>query len=353
MDVPAGYTITRVDVPNASDAEIEEVARLRQRLGQERVPEDPPTPIAIIAQRTRANPPGRWRAAFLARDAKGALAGYGVTERNLEDKDNAHIRWSDIGIAPEHRRRGIGTALFARVVEACADQGDDLAFVFQSNDRVPAGNEFLRALGAHAGLAMKVNQLDLAAVDRAKVAEWARLDPPGYRVVSVDDVVPDSLVKTYIEASAGINDMPKGSIGFNDFTLTEAQIRQRESFFREAGAHWWLLMAVHEASGSGVAFTEVVFDPRQPHEIEQEGTAVVKEHRGHRLGLWLKAVMLERILAEIPNARFIRTGNANVNAQMIAINEQLGFRYAWQTTLWQIPIADARAIARGAERARA
>jgi hypothetical protein len=51
---------------------------------------------------------------------------------------------------------------------------------------------------------------------------------------------------------------------------------------------------------------------------------------------------LERILEERPDSRLIRTGNANVNAQLLAINDKLGFTYAWQSTLWQLPIAEAR-----------
>ena len=55
----------------------------------------------------------------------------------------------------------------------------------------------------------------------------------------------------------------------------------------------------------------------------------------------MKAVMLDRILRERPLARYIRTGNANTNAQMLGINTQLGFKVAWQSMLWQLPIADA------------
>ena len=156
-------------------------------------------------------------------------------------------------------------------------------------------------------------------------------------------------MKAYIEASEGINDMPRGDIAFNDWKLTEAQIRQRESFFKQAGMTWWLLLAIDDRTGEGVGFTEVEFNPLDPHVIQQEGTAVVAAHRGNGLGLWLKAVMLERILAERSDSRFIRTGNANVNTQMLAINEKLGFTYAWQTTLWQVSIADARKALAGAE----
>lgn len=341
-----GYRIGPVDLDTLSDAEIEAVARLRQELGVERVPEDPPTPLPVIIQHIRATVPGQWRARFLAHDASDKLAGYGLAQRNLEDKDNPHIRWCEVAVATEHRRRGLGRALFAEAVAACEGQGDDVLFVGQTSDRVPSGEAFMRALGAKAGLAMKINQLDLSTVDRAHVAEWARLDPPGYRLERVDDVVPEKMLRPFIEAAGGINDMPKGTIDFNDSTLTETQIRQRESYIRQAGGRWWLLVAVDEATGEGVGFTEVMFDPRNAHEIEQEGTAVVRAHRGNRLGLWMKAVMLERVLAELPGSRFIRTGNANANAQMIGINEQLGFRYAWQTTLWQIPIAEARAATR-------
>jgi hypothetical protein len=62
----------------------------------------------------------------------------------------------------------------------------------------------------------------------------------------------------------------------------------------------------------------------------------------------MKAAMLERILAEIAGSRLIRTGNANVNARMLAINARLGFKHAWQSTLWQLPIAVARKTLAGA-----
>jgi GNAT superfamily N-acetyltransferase len=349
MTTPSGYTIEPANLETATDAEVQEIAQFRQDLALEQRPEDPPTPLAVIAQWLRARPPGQWRAVFVARDRGGKLAGYGVASRNLKDTQNGHIRWSEIAVEPEHRRKGLGRALVARVLGSLVDQGDDLALIAETNDRVPSGEAFAKAISAKPGLPMKINQLDLHAVDRTGVAEWARATPKGYKLVSIDDRVPDEFVNAYIQASEGINDMPRGDLAFNDWKLTEAQIRQRESFYQQAGLTFWLLLAIDAQSGEGVGLTEVEFNPLDPHAIQQEGTAVVAAHRGHGIGLWLKAVMLERILAERPDSHFIRTGNANVNAQMLAINTKLGFTYAWQSTLWQLPIVDARKALAGAE----
>jgi GNAT superfamily N-acetyltransferase len=342
MPQPSGYTIEPADLQTATAAEIQEIARFRQELALEQRPEDPPAPLEVIAQWLRARPPGQWRAVFVARDRGGKLAGYGVASRNLKDTQNAHIRWLEVAVKPEHRRKGLGRALFARVVGSLNEQGDDLALISETNDRVPPGEAFANAIGAKPGLPMKINQLDLRAVDRTGVAEWARATPKGYKLVRIDETVPDEFVNAYIQAAEGINDMPRGDLAFNDWKLTEAQIRQRESFYQQAGLTFWLLLAIDAQTGEGVGLTEVEFNPLDPHAIQQEGTAVVAAHRGHGIGLWLKAVMLERILAERSDSRFIRTGNANVNAQMLAINDKLGFRYAWQSTLWQLPIPDAR-----------
>ncbi|HEX6060657.1 MAG TPA: hypothetical protein VF001_01195, partial [Candidatus Limnocylindria bacterium] len=250
--------------------------------------------------------------------------------------------WCETSVHPDHRRKGLGTALFREFVQACEGQHPELLFMGMTNDRVAAGEPFLRGLGAQPGLPMKTNQLVLAEVDRAQVAEWAKLDPPGYRLECIDDVVPPALMTAYIQASEGINDMPKGDLKMGDWKLTEEQVRDRENWFKQVGTEWWLLVAIDEATGEGAGFSDVTYDPKQPWVIWQQGTGVTRAHRGHKLGLWMKAVMLDRILRERPESRFIRTGNANTNAQMLGINTQLGFKVAWQSMLWQLPIADAK-----------
>lgn len=342
MDTPKGYQIAPVELETRSDAELAEAARLMQTLTLERVPEDPPTPIEAIVQRLRATSPSERRAIFAARDTSGALVGSSFVGWNTNEPENAHARWTEVSVLTAHRRRGLGRALLKAAVEVCLGQRDDLVFFGQTSDRVPAGEAFARALSASPGLPMKLNQLTIAGVDPAKIAEWAKLDPLGYRLERVDGAMPQALVQPYLDAVNAMNDMPMGDLRFADRRFTEEQLREQETWLVQAGMEHWLIVAIHEETGEGAGFTEVSYDPRVPHLLQQGGTGVTRAHRGHRLGLWMKAVMLERIQRQRPAVKFIRTGNANVNKNMLEINTLLGFRQAWSNTLWQLPLAEAR-----------
>jgi mycothiol synthase len=48
--------------------------------------------------------------------------------------------------------------------------------------------------------------------------------------------------------------------------------------------------------------------------------------------------MIQKVLAERPIVKHIRTENANSNASMLAINNTLGFKPYIAQTVWQIEI---------------
>jgi len=52
---------------------------------------------------------------------------------------------------------------------------------------------------------------------------------------------------------------------------------------------------------------------------------VTRPHRGHRLGLLVKSVILEWLASAEPRVERVATGNAASNEHMIAVNEALGY----------------------------
>ena len=59
--------------------------------------------------------------------------------------------------------------------------------------------------------------------------------------------------------------------------------------------------------------------------MSQDDTLVLKEHRGHRLGMLLKVANLEFLQRERPGHPAVTTFNAAENEHMLAVNDALGF----------------------------
>ncbi len=104
---------------------------------------------------------------------------------------------------------------------------------------------------------------------------------------------------------------------------------------------------VHRETDRIVGYSELYWQPERDILMFQGATGVRPEHRGHGLGHWIKAMNLREALRLNPRARYVRTGNADVNAPMLAINHALGFRPYIAQHDWQIDLDKAEAYARG------
>jgi GNAT superfamily N-acetyltransferase len=83
--------------------------------------------------------------------------------------------------------------------------------------------------------------------------------------------------------------------------------------------------ALHRPSGHLAGFTELSVPSGAGRAASQEDTLVLREHRGHRLGMLLKLANLQQLVQAFPQVPAVTTFNAEENRYMLDVNEALGF----------------------------
>jgi GNAT superfamily N-acetyltransferase len=345
--VIADVALTESDYRALSDDDIAAVNAFRNAMEGEAYPEDPPVPLRVTEAEARNLPDFVGLREFWARDPDGSIAadGWGWWRKTEE---NRHVAWMRVEVRPDRRRRGLAKALLERILGSLQD-GRTTAIGWTS-DRVPAGEAFARRLGADAASAIHTNRLLLADLDHDLIRKWVKHGPeraPGYSLVTVDGRYPDDIVEQVANVYAVMNTAPRDDLELEDETHTVEQIRAWETSRDAAGTIRWSIFARHDASNELIGLTEIYWNPAEPHTMYQGDTGVDPGHRGHALGKWLKAQMLERILAERPEIEEIRTGNADSNDAMLGINHALGFQPYIASMNWQVPVEKLRAYVAG------
>jgi GNAT superfamily N-acetyltransferase len=263
----------------------------------------------------------------------------------LPARENLGIGVLDLVVDPGQRRRGLGTELLRHAAGRAAAQGRSR--LVSEPYQAGAGAEFAKAVGARAGIPEARRCLDVAAIPPGRIAGLrasATAAATGYSLVSWAGQVPEEYLDGVAYVREAFNDAP--SDPEEDFVHWDAQ-RVREQVnarIEEHGERRHTVAAIHDGTGQMVALTDLSVEPEFPEWGFQQLTAVARPHRGHRLGLLVKAAMLERLAAAEPGLRTILTGNADVNDRMIAINEQLGFEQVQPG--WQAQSIDVSALLR-------
>lgn len=317
-------------------------------LWEEIHPEDPPRNLAQVRARWAALPPFLRTYGWLIRHPGGqivASAAIFLTDM----KENRHLAQTELEVEPVWRRYGLGWRLARRLLQTAQDEERRL-LIFSTNDRTEGGAAFARRLGAHPGLTAHTNQLDLRELDRQVVKDWqesARERATGFDLGLWDGPYPEADLAAITELTRVMNTAPTGDLDVEDFNYTPEHIREIEAQQLSGGRKRWTMVARERESGRFAGYTVLILDPARPEIIQQGDTGVLPEFRNRGLGRWLKAAMLDKVLSDWPAGRFVRTGNADSNAPMLRINEQLGFRPYMAETIWQLPVADGLAALPG------
>jgi len=337
-----------LDLARLSDEDVRALVPLARALRQESRPGDAP----VTEKGLRASLAALAALRELRVEAVVAWAGVDAVGRALAFMpvvDNLHLLQFDPQVLPAWRRRGVGRALLRWALQV-ARRHDRTLIVGGTGARVPAGDAFATAFGARASMQASVNELDLGEHGErlfgsgGLVAAWIDDGPrraPGYELAWIPRPLPEELLAPFAALKSAMNDAPRGDLQVEDRVYSEETLREIDAYDAAAGLEAWTLAARHVASGAFAGFTEVAWSPENPAIAFQGDTAVVPAHRGHALGKWLKATVLERLRRERPQVRVVRTGNADTNEAMLGINHALGFRRAEGGTVYQVEVAEA------------
>lgn len=261
---------------------------------------------------------------WLAR-VDGALVGYAMAHLPVESNtDSAHLRGT---VHPEARRRGMGRALLEEVLDLARAQGRKKLYAgtWQTDAGVPA----LEAMGfSSEGLGVyAVRRVD---VHNAPPGLWQRLydealgHAADYELVHMVGPTPDDLVEDMVGLHAAINDAPMEDPEAEADHWDTDRVRAYDNAMAGRRQTVYRVLARHRPSGEWAGLSMLCVDEFNPTVAFQEDTSVVRAHRGHRLGLLMKADMLRWISQERPEVTAADTWNARNNHHMIAVNERLG-----------------------------
>ncbi|MGH3509638.1 MAG: GNAT family N-acetyltransferase [Nocardioidaceae bacterium] len=252
---------------------------------------------------------------------------------------NTHMAFTELDTVPERRREGVGSALVDHVLTRVAAAGRTLVMVqailpigagdghpvkrFAAKHRFSLGNEELRRL------------LQLP-IDEDVIQGWIDECAPhhvDYRIEQyVDDGVPEHLLPSYVHTLNQLAaDAPTGEIEFEAEATTVEIYQHNVAQGMGAGRQVFRTLAVTtgpDGLDEVVAHTQLACPPEgaDPPYGYQWGTLVLQGHRGHRLGLAMKAVNLRAFQVAHPERTMITTQNSPVNGPMVSINERIGFR---------------------------
>ncbi|MDN4642050.1 GNAT family N-acetyltransferase [Agreia sp. PsM10] len=272
------------------------------------------------------------------------VVGRGFVESRRED--GWPVAWVAVQVLPEYRGRGVGTAVADAVEAAAREAGATRLLVYvvspdgpgerlrspTGSGSVPLGNDEVRFL---LGRGYRLEQIErgsrlglpLDADDLARRLDDARrTSGPDYRLVHWTGGTPrhwrEDLAMLLTRMST---DAPSAGLDEPEDVWTVDRLVAQQESDREAPVASLTAAVEHVPSGRLVAFSELSVSDEVTRPVWQEDTLVLREHRGHGLGLLVKLGNLEQLHLERPGHPSVLTFNAEENRHMLAINERLGF----------------------------
>jgi len=296
-------------------------------------PGDPLIPREFVKNRLKNPPPGEKRIRKLVIDDKsnttiGHLFVLIHTEKSQQYENNKHSVVFEISFLKENYDRNHALELL-KIALSITEEHDEVTTVDTCSYREREW-EMWESLGTKLALEGAETRLYLEEVNWELIEKWRkdgqkRAKEEEIKLISFQKC-PDDILKDFTSLYTEIIKLiPLGEFDYVLGDETPEIRREKEQRFEKLEYEWYTL-ATRERNGEISGLTEIFYHKGRPHKVDQELTGVKHKYRRRGLGKWLKAEMLVFVKSNFPEAKFILTDNADINAPMLSINERMGFK---------------------------
>jgi GNAT superfamily N-acetyltransferase len=275
---------------------------------------------------------------------------------------DTRITWLEASVHPEWRNQGLGTALF--------DFSEDLArrsgrpIVQGGGFHPPAAGpvlasptgsgsiprdeptaRFLQKRGYSLEQVYRYSKLPLPVDPKSledHLAQAMAKAGPDYRVHTWTHRTPeqwlDDIATIYTRMAT---DAPAGNLEIEEEVWDAERVRKNDERRLRTGRTLLVAAVEHIPGGRLVAFNGLSVPEDRSRPVAQGITLVLKEHRGHRLGMVTKIANIQQLQAFSPASPCIVTDNAEENRPMLDVNEAVGFVPIAYEGVWKKTFDDA------------
>jgi GNAT superfamily N-acetyltransferase len=275
------------------------------------------------------------RSAWLASDDEGVPVGSAYL-RLFTREGQEHLAELEVAVHRAERRRGVGGRLLEAAVAAARSEGRR-SILAQAEEGSP-GDLFLAACGFRRVLALTYARLPLPEADLTRIDAIAEQAHHGYRLTQWEGTVPSELARTYAESRRAMDDMPMEGTDYGTVVWDVERVVSAAEVIAKRGDLLHTVAVVDTADGSVVGFSELVVPGSGRGDGQHYGTAVLPEHRGHGLGLWMKAQSIRLARARHPGLAGLLTDTADSNTHMRGINDALGYLPTHKAVEYQLDL---------------